>query len=225
MPRVGIVSDRRRLCAAVGRPFDDARTMLAAQVEGAGESGVEFFQVREPDLGGSALLVLVRELVAVARGRVRVVVNDRADVAAAAGADLHLKTGSMPWPRLRSWLPAHSWVSRAVHNPGDVAAAAGVDALIAGAVRRTVSKPEHTPWLGVDGLARLTAATAQPVFAIGGMTAADWPALAGAGAAGFAGIGWTLPRWGEDPRDAVGRAMAELRAVVAAVEKSPGIPS
>lgn len=224
-PRVGIVSDRRRLCAAAGRPLDDARTLLAAQVEGAAESGVEFFQVREPDLGGGPLLVLVGELVTVARGRVRVVVNDRADVAAAAGADLHLRGGSMPWPRLRPWLPASTWVSRAVHDPDDLAAAAGVDALIAGAVRRTVSKPEDTRWLGVDGLARLAAATAQPVFAIGGMTAADWPTLARAGAAGFAVIGWTLPRRGEDPGAAVVRAMADLRATVAATEESPEITS
>ena len=64
------------------------------------------------------------------------------------------------------------------------------------------------------GLARLAAATVQPVFAIGGVTAADWPAVAATGATGIAAIGWMLPRDGETAGDAVVRAMAELRAVV-----------
>ncbi len=224
-PRVGLVSDRHRLCAAAGYPLSAATALLAAQVEAAGACGVEFFQVREPDLGGAALLALTRELLAVSRGRVRVVVNDRADVAALAGADLHLKGGSLPLARIRSWLPPHTWVSRAVHDPAELPGAAGADALIAGTVRRTVSKPGATRWLGVDGLARLARATAQPVFAIGGVTAADWPALAGAGAAGLAAIGWMLPRPGEDAGTAVARAMSDIEAVMAASGPPHGLTS
>ncbi|HUU33911.1 MAG TPA: thiamine phosphate synthase [Vicinamibacterales bacterium] len=224
-PRVGIVSDRHRLCAAAGRPIEDAPLLLAAQIEAAGESGVEFFQVREADLEAGALLRLVRELVTVARGRVRVVVNDRADIAAAAGADLHLRVASLPLPRLRAWLSTDMWVSRAVHARGDLAAAEGVDALIVGTVRPTVSKPADTRWLGVEGLRRIAAVTPLPVFAIGGLTFADWPALAGAGAAGIAAIGWMLPRSGEDAGMAVARAMADLGALVTRGAVPPGIRS
>lgn len=210
VPRVGLVSHRHRLCAAAGRPLHDAPALLAAQVDGAGDAGVEFFQVREPDLDGGQLLALVRDLIAVARGRVRIVVNDRADVAVAAGAGLHLKSGSLPTARLRAWLPPGLWLSRAVHDVAEAHAATGVDVVLAGTVLATVSKSADTHWLGFDGLARLTAVARAPVFAIGGVTAADWPALAAAGAAGLAAIGWMLPRAGEDPGHAVRRAMADI---------------
>jgi thiamine monophosphate synthase len=109
-PRVGIVSSRHRLCAALQRPLVEAPALLAAQVDAAGASGVEFFQVREPDLDGGPLLALVSALVEAARGRVRIVVNDRADVALAAGSGLHLKGASMPVARLRPWLPPSTWI-------------------------------------------------------------------------------------------------------------------
>ena len=213
-PRVGIVSSRHRLCEALLRRLDEAAPLLADQVEAAATSGVEFYQVREPDLDGAALLALVRALVAVSRGRVRIVVNDRADVAAAAGVGLHLKASSLPVDRLRAWLPVSAWVSRAVHDAAEARNAGAVDALVAGTVHETSSKAAGTPSLGMSGLARIVAASARPVFAIGGMTAADWPAVAAAGAAGISAIGWVLPRTGEGAGNAVERAMGELRAVV-----------
>lgn len=212
-PRVGLVSSRLRLCAALHRPLDDAAVLLTEQVEAAGVCGVEFFQVREPDLSAAQLLALVRRLGNAAGGRVRLVVNERADVAAAAGVALHLKTGAMPLARLRSWLPADMWVSRAVHDAADVMHSDEADALVAGTVRETASKAAGTPRLGLRGLARIAAASRRPVFAIGGMTAADWPEVAAAGAAGIAAIGWMLPRAGEQAGEAIARAMAELRAI------------
>lgn len=213
-PRVGLVSSRHRLCAALRRPLGDGAILLAEQVEAAAACGVEFFQVREPDLTAAELLALVRGLRRAARGRMRIVVNDRADVAAAAGVDLHLKSGSLPTGRVRAWLPAGTWVSRALHDVAEVTAAGdAADALVAGTVRDTESKAAGTPRLGLAGLARIVAASRRPVFAIGGMTAAEWPQVAAAGAAGIAAIGWMLPRAGEQAGEAIARAMAELRAV------------
>ena len=213
-PRVGLVSSRHRLCAALRRPLTDAAILLTEQVEAAAACGVEFFQVREPDLAAADLLPLVRTLRRAARGRMRIVVNDRADVAAAAGVDLHLKAGSMPTARLREWLPTGIWVSRAVHDAAELTAAdESADAFVAGTVRDTESKAAGTPRLGMAGLALIAAASRRPVFAIGGMTAADWPQVTAAGAAGMAVIGWMLPRAGEHAGEAIARAMAELRAV------------
>lgn len=221
-PRVGIVSSRHRLCTALRRPLDAATSLLAEQVEAAGDTGVEFFQVREPDLSSAALLTLVRTLQRAAGGRVRIVVNDRADVAAAAGVALHLKAASMPLARLQTWLPSGIWVSQAVHDAAEVrAVGATVDAIVAGTVRDTDSKAAGTPRLGMAGLARLVAASAQPVFAIGGMTAAEWPQAAAAGAAGLVAIGWMLPRSGERAGDAVRRAMAELHDASAGAPEPP----
>ncbi len=213
-PRVGIVSSRRRLCAALCRPLDEAVTLLSEQVEAAATSGVEFFQVREPDLDAAALLTLVQALSAVSRGRVRIVVNDRADVASAAGVALHLKGASMPVERLRSWLPPATWISGAAHDVAEARRMVAVDALLAGTVRDTISKDPGTRRLGMTGLAGVVAASARPVFAIGGMTAADWPAVGATGAVGIVAIGWMLPRANEGAGDGVVRAMRELGAVV-----------
>ena len=94
-----------------------------------------------------------------------------------------------------------------MHDVSDLAAAAGADALVAGTVRPTPSKPASTPTLGLPGLARIAAATSVPVVGIGGLTVSDWPALRQAGAAGLAAIGAFLPRPGETVGDAVRRAM------------------
>ena len=214
-PRVGLVSSRHRLCAALCRPLGDAAMLLTEQVEAAAACGVEFFQVREPDLTAADLLALVRRLQRAARGRMRIVVNDRADVAAAAGVDLHLKAGSLPTARVRAWLLAGTWVSRAAHDVAEVTTADDAeDAFVAGTVRDTESKAAGTPRLGLAGLTSIVSASRRPVFAIGGMTAADWPQVAATGAAGMAAIGWMLPGAGEQAGEAIVRAMAELRAVV-----------
>jgi thiamine monophosphate synthase len=105
-------------------------------------------------------------------------------------------------------------VSRAVHGHDELTRVGAVDAIIAGTVRATPSKAAATSWLGLDGLGQITSASTLPVFAIGGVTAGDWPALAAAGAMGIAAIGWFLPRAGESAGDAVVRAMHELAAVV-----------
>lgn len=208
------MSSRHRLCAALRRPLDAALALLSEQVEAAAASGVEFFQVREPDLDAAALLALVQALRAVSRGRVRIVINDRADVAAVAGVALHLKGASMPVERLRPWLPPATWISGAVHDVAEARRAGTVDALLAGTVHDTLSKDPGTPRLGMAGLAGVVGATARPVFAIGGMTAADWPGVGATGAVGIAAIGWMLPRVNEGAGDAVVRAMRELGAVV-----------
>ncbi len=213
-PRIGIVSSCDRLCGALGRPLHEGATLLAEQVAGAAASGVEFFQVREPGLGAAELLGLVRRLRAVSQGRVRIVVNDRADVAAAAGVALHLKGASMAIARVRPWLPPATWISGSAHDEAEVSAMGEVDALLVGTVRDTLSKTSGTVTLGVSGLARVAAAANRPVFAIGGVAAAHWPHVAGAGAVGIAAIGWMLPVHGEGAAEGVARAMRDLRAVV-----------
>lgn len=212
-PLLGLVSDRRRLCAALGVAERDAADALAAQVRAAADASLAFVQLREPDLDAAALLSLARVVVAAAAGRVRVFVNDRADVAAAVGADVHLKHASLPAGRVRGWLPAGTRVSRAVHGAAEAETAGPVDLLIAGTFGPTASKEAGAPLLGLDGLAALVAASPVPVFAIGGVTPAAWPAIAATGAAGCAGIGAFLPSPGETVAAAVSRAATSFRGV------------
>lgn len=212
-PALGIVSDRRRLCAALELPLHDAATALIAQVRAAAAAHLAFYQLREPDLETSTLLALARQLVAAAAGGVRVFVNDRVDVAVAAGADVHLKGESLPSVRVRPWLPAGTSMSRAVHGVDEVTAAEPVDFVIAGTVSPTVSKAADTALLGLEGLAAIVAVCPVPVFAIGGITPSAWTAIAPTGAAGCAAIGAFLPARGESAESAVERAAAAFRGV------------
>ena len=71
---------------------------LVALIGEAARAGVDLIQIREPDLDDRALVTLARAAVAAVRGTpARVIVNDRADVALAAGAaGVHLRGDSMP---------------------------------------------------------------------------------------------------------------------------------
>jgi thiamine-phosphate pyrophosphorylase len=201
------VSDRHRLCAAACRPIAEAEELLVVQALAAVAGGVAAFQVREPDLEGRALLALVVRLAATG---VRLLVNDRADVAAAAGVGLHLRASSMPTDRVRAWLGPRPWITRSVHDLAELRAAGPVDAVVAGTVRPSRSKPDGHPVIGFDGLAALVAASPVPVVDIGGLSGRDWPALQRCGAAGLAAIGAFLPRADESVAGAVQRAVAEL---------------
>jgi thiamine monophosphate synthase len=111
-------------------------------------------------------------------------------------------------------LPPRTWITRSVHERAELAAAGPVTAVVVGAVRETGSKPAGHPALGGVGLTDLVAASTVPVVAIGGLSAADWPQLHRAGAAGLAAIGAFLPRSGESVEGAVHRAAGEFSAVV-----------
>ena len=82
-----LVTDRRRLGAAVGAGPAGWADALEQQVRAAAAGGIDLVQVREPDVEAAELVALVERLVAASAGTgTRIVVNDRMDVALAAGA-------------------------------------------------------------------------------------------------------------------------------------------
>ena len=197
-PIICLVTDRRRLAAARGGD-DPACDALVELARAAGRAGVDIVQVRERGLGDRRLLRLVEEIVAAVRGSdTRVVVNDRADIALAAGAGgVHVRSGGPPPMRVRAIAPAHWLIGRSVHGPDDVRPAEqvdGADYAICGTVFESASKPGRRP-LGVDGLAGVARAVTLPVLAIGGVDAGNTPRVAEAGAAGVAAIGYFADGW------------------------------
>jgi len=153
---------------------------------------VHLVQIRERDLDGGPLTRLVAACVAAVRGtRTRILVNDRLDIALAAGAHgVHLRAGSFGACRVRSMAPRPFLVGRSVHSVEEAVAAAdegGLDYLIFGTVFESASKPGHAA-AGVAGLAAVSGATRLPVLAIGGMTRERIPDVMAAGASGVAAI-------------------------------------
>lgn len=170
---------------------DRRRTDVLAQARAAVRAGVDLFQIRERDLSAAALEALTSSVVAIARGSsTRVVVNDRLDVAIAAGADgVHLRGDSLPISAVRGIVPAGFLVGRSVHSADEAASAVDADYLVAGTMFPSTSKPEATAWLGVEGLRAIVGVTPVPVLAIGGVTLDRLSGVAESGAAGVAAIG------------------------------------
>lgn len=185
------VTDRRRLFTTHPDGPERAVVALAARLARA---GVTLIQVREPDLEARALAALTGAILEAVEGtRTRVVVNERADVALAAGAHgVHLKTRSMRAADLRPHVPGGWLIGRSVHSRDELALSdltSSVDYFIAGTVCPTVSKPPGTPWLGWPGLADIVRHAERPVLGIGGLSVGDAARVAATGAAGLAAIG------------------------------------
>jgi thiamine-phosphate diphosphorylase len=198
-----LVTDRRRLGAAIGARPPELIDALHEQVTAAAEVGIDFVQIREPDLDARALTDLVRSLIAGCRGSpTRILVNDRLDVAIAAGAaGVHLKENSIT-PELarclmstsaRASLDQPHLVTCAVHTPLTATARHSADLLIAGTVLPTVSKSptDYLEWKGLKKV--IGAAKGTPVLGIGGLDLDSIPSLAASGAAGLAAIGAFIP--------------------------------
>jgi thiamine-phosphate pyrophosphorylase len=192
-----LVTNRARLARRLGCDEASSTGWLIAQVRAAAHAGVDLVQIREGDLPAAALVALTRRAVDAVRGtRTRVLVNDRADVAYAAGAHgVHLKASSMPPSLVRQLLPAGALVGVSVHDAARAAAlSADVDYLIAGTVAPSSSKPGGWPTLGLTGLADIVrAAEGVPVLGIGGLGVRSAGQLRQTGARGLAGIDAFLP--------------------------------
>ncbi len=216
-----LVTDRRRLGAAIGAPPDRWLETLREQAQAAARSGVDLIQVREPDLEAGVLTSVVRSLMKLVEGTAtRVLVNDRVDVALAANASgVHLKERSVLPSDVRRIAPAGFVIGCSVHGTAAVAARRSADFLIAGTVRPTVSKPT-VDYLDEAGLRRIVeAAGEQPVLGIGGLDIPSIPLLAAACAAGMAAVGAFIPAAGEDVTEFVQKRVAELRFALESVSR------
>jgi thiamine-phosphate pyrophosphorylase len=164
---------------------------LADFVDSALAGGVDIVQLR--DKPGGAPLEALAELAALeviaeacARHGALLAVNDRADVALAAGADvLHLGQDDLPVALARRILGDEVAIGRSTHDLAQASSAAeepGVDYFCTGPCWPTPTKPGR-PAPGLD-LVRATAAAAprRPWFAIGGIDAARLPDVLAAGA-------------------------------------------
>ena len=186
--------------------------MVAEAVAG----GVDWIQLRERDLDGRALCELADRVVAAARraagaaGRpVRVLINRRADVALATGADgVHLGWNALPVAAARALLGAGAIVGVAAHTPEELRAAAtsGADYATLAPICRPLSKPAARAPLGIAAIEKC--AGDLPVLAQGGIDASNAAQAIRAGAAGVAVTGAILSA--RDPR----AAAAALRAAL-----------
>jgi thiamine-phosphate pyrophosphorylase len=207
-----LVTDRRRLGEALGLPPDRWIEALQQQVDGAAHGGIDYIQVREPDLEAGPLIEIVRSLIQITSGRTRILVNDRIDVAISAGASgVHLKEQSIAAADTRRLAPPGFVIGCSVHEISGVAARNAADFLIAGTVRPTASK-RPVEYLDEDGLRRIVdAAAGQPVLGIGGLDVRSVPLVVASGAAGMAAVSAFIPSGGDGVSEFVQKRVTELR--------------
>lgn len=179
------------------------RDGLARVVRAALRGGVDWVQLREKS--GPALKLYedaIEILPTAAEAGAGVSINDRVDVALAAGADgVHLAAKSLPPEAARSLMPTGMLLGVSVHGLEEArkAVAAGVDYVTFGHVYPTSSKPGLPP-RGVRELAEIVESVEVPVLAIGGITAAKVRKVLATGAAGIAIISTILSA--QDPESA-----------------------
>lgn len=208
MIRVVVVTDRKLVAR-------DAIVPRIAAILAAAPRGSVMIQVREKDLDGGPLLALVRDIIAVARpAGAPVWVNDRADVALAAGADgVHLPERGLAIDEARATVGAQP-IGCSRHTVASVLAAAEAGASLVqfGPVWAVPGKGEP---IGVEPFATLREqlpAHAQLV-AVGGI---DGPARARHVAlAGADAVAVIRAAWHGDP-EMVARLVEAVEAGVAA---------
>jgi thiamine-phosphate pyrophosphorylase len=181
--RERLAGARLYLCTDARRAQGDLPGFLDA-VLGA---GVDIVQLREKGLEAGEELALLEVFAQACRRHGRLLaVNDRADVALAAGADvLHLGQDDLPVPVARRILGDSPLIGRSSHSPAQadaVAAEPGTDYFCAGPLWTTPTKPGR-PATGlalIEHVART--GTARPWFAIGGISLDRLGAVLAAGA-------------------------------------------
>jgi thiamine-phosphate pyrophosphorylase len=185
------------------------RDVALAAIEG----GATAIQLRAPELSDEQLLPLASDLAERCReAAALLVVNDRLEVAAQAGAGVHVGQGDDP-SEARRRIGSETVLGISVSSPEQAAEAerAGADYLGV-TVWATATKPEAAP-VGVEGLRAVVDATSLPVVAIGGIDAGNAREALEAGAVGVAVV------------SAVGAApdpVAATRQLVEAVRAAEG---
>ncbi len=169
--RARLAEARLYLCTDARRAAGDLVPFLDAVLAG----GVDIVQLREKGLEAGEELALLEVFAAACRRHgALLAVNDRADVALAAGADvLHLGQDDLPVAVARRILGPGPVIGLSSHSPEQSSAAAvadGVDYFCAGPVWPTPTKAGR-PGTGTGLLSHVAAlGTARPWFAIGGIS-------------------------------------------------------
>ncbi len=147
--------------------------------------GATLLQLRAKRASARELLSLARELKRTAGSRVKLIMNDRADLCLAAGFDgLHLGQDDLSPEGARKVLGNGYIIGVSTHNEGQLrtADASPADYLAIGPIFQTGTKLNPDPVVGLDGLRALRKLTRKPLVAIGGITRQNARSVIDAGA-------------------------------------------
>jgi len=167
------------------RVLEIAKAAVAARID--------LLQIREKKLNTSVLFELACRAAGFTHGtQTQLLINDRADVAAAAAANgVHLTSRSVPVGAVRSAFGRDFVIGASTHSVDEAAAArkSGADFIVFGPIYETLSKRAYGEPLGIAALTDVVSTLPGfPVLALGGLKLDNVADCARAGAAGVAAI-------------------------------------
>jgi thiamine-phosphate pyrophosphorylase len=189
--------------------FADADAMFTTAEELAA-AGVTLLQYRNKSDNARQMLGQARELKRRLGDRVKLIMNDRADLCLAAGFDgLHIGQDDLSSDSARLIIGNERWLGVSTHNSEQLAAAdkTSADYLAIGPIFATSSKANPDPVVGLEGVRQARELTRKPLVAIGGITRANARLVIDAGADSVAVISDLLL----DPRKSAEEFLRLLR--------------
>jgi thiamine-phosphate pyrophosphorylase len=185
----------------------DGEVGLLRRASAAVQGGATCVQLRLKNVAARDLVRLAQELVSALD--VPVIVNDRADVAIAAGAaGVHLGAGDVPAASMRRIAPPGFIIGVSVGNEAELANVATADYAGIGPMYATPSKDDAGIAMGATGFAALAKRAGIPAIAIGGINADNAREAIEAGAEGVAAISAIFGS--ADPADAARRIRSAI---------------
>ena len=173
---------------AITDSLRDGPRGLALRAAAAVAGGATMLQLRLKEESARSLVEIARTIQAMAPD-VSLIINDRADVALAAGAaGVHVGVDDLSPALLRRVAPPGFIIGASVGSDDEVARAAGADYVGIGPVFATGSKPDAGAAIGPERFGELARRCGLPAVAIGGITSERVPPVLAAGAAGVAVI-------------------------------------
>jgi len=166
---------------------------ILQQIQHAIDASVDLIQIREKDLATRPLLELAGKALELAKGsRSKILINDRVDLALAAGLDgVQMGHHSVGTGIVRKHLRGMKLlIGASVHSLDEflLAAAEGASFATLGPVFATPSKSAYGEPLGLELLTTVCQCAPIPVFALGGINLENYRSCLTAGAAGIAAI-------------------------------------
>ena len=178
---------------AATKPSSKEFSRVLKLIEAAAAAGISLVQIRERDLTAATVYELALRTAAITRGSgTRVLINDRADIAAAAGAaGVHLTMRSLDAAVIRQSFGAEFLIGVSTHSSAEAHRAFddGADFIVFGPVFDTASKQIYGAPVGLERLNEVAHDLSPfPVLALGGVNSENVRECLRAGAAGIAGI-------------------------------------
>ena len=174
-------------------PATEDFSSILRLIEAAVAAKIDLVQLRENNLTAGVFYKLSTRAAEITRASpTKLLINDRADIASAAGADgVHLTTSSIPTDVIRCTFGGDFLIGVSTHSleEATVAHRSGADFVVFGPVFDTPSKRQYGESLGLKTLEKVTSELAPfPVLALGGVSSGNVADCIQAGAQGVAAI-------------------------------------